>query len=82
MERHTHPVHVDRLAGGERLHGRVGAEADPDQRQSGHRAEVGPRAGTQVIAVGVRDDRPIDACPGVDVEAARGAVEAAGRGLH
>jgi hypothetical protein len=54
----------------------VGAQALDDEGPRCVRAEVTLRSGTEVIAMGVRDDRAVDRKPRIDVEAAGGAVEA------
>ena len=67
---------MQRLAVGEGLDVGVVAEAQGEQGAPGGGGEVVGAAGVGVVGVGVGDDAAIDGAPGVDVEAAGGAVQA------
>ena len=76
MERHANPVDVDGIAICNPGQRRIRAKAPLDQRPRCFGGEIGAAAGAQVVAVRVRDESTIDRRPGIDMEAAGGAIEA------
>src|SRR6185369_12327838 len=68
----------DALAVRDRVERDVGAEPGAQDAFGVARSEVARAAGPRVVAVRVREDGPIDGPPGIDVEAARRAIESLG----
>ena len=76
VKRDTRIAECYGLAVIERLDGGVGAQARAEECLAGGSGEVGAGAGTCVVGVGMGHDGAVYGAPGVDVEIARGAVEA------
>src|SRR4051812_39516370 len=74
MQRDTSLADGDRFPVGQRLDRRV-RQAAPQHAFPWRGAQVAGRSWTRVVAVRVRDHRAVDRLPGIDVKAARLAVE-------
>ena len=80
MQGHVGCAVAAALAVAQRVERTVRRQPQCGERPARCRHQVGGAARLQVIAVRVRDDRAGHGCPGIDVEAPGGAVEALGRG--
>lgn len=81
VQRDAHSIEVDGLAVAHGANGGIGAEAMPHQRQRWLGTQVGGRAGAQMVTMSVGDHGTVHGRPGIDMEAAGFAEQAAlGRG--
>jgi hypothetical protein len=78
VQRHRHAVLDDPLAVADRVERDVGAEPRAQDALGVAHGEVACAARARVVAVRVGDDGPVDRSPGIDVEAARRAVQPLG----
>ena len=74
-ERHAHTVARQRLPAAQAVDRGPGAEARAEHEFSRRAAQVTVAPGARVVGMGVGDDRPRHAPPGIDVEVTGGAVQ-------
>jgi hypothetical protein len=78
MKRDTDAAKIARLTVLERFNNRTGAYAVRNEPMPRSCAQVRRRSRSQVVAMRVRNHRPIHRLPGIDVKAAGCAVQARG----